>query len=47
MADVSHNTIRKIELGRANPTVGVLSKLGKVLGFRLELNIPHTINHPV
>lgn len=44
MADISHNTIRKIERGETNPTVDVLSKLGNVLGFPVELVIPHTIN---
>jgi transcriptional regulator with XRE-family HTH domain len=43
MTGVSHNTIRKIERGQTNPTVEVLSKLGEVLGFQIELTIPHTI----
>jgi len=43
MTEVSHNTIRKIERGKANPTIEVLLKLGRVLGFQVDLKIPHTI----
>ena len=46
MTGVSHNTIRKIERGKANPTIEVLSKLGTVLGYQIDLNIPHTPNQP-
>ncbi len=43
MADVSPNTVRKVERGKANPTVETLLSLGSILGFQLELKIPHTI----
>lgn len=43
MAEVSPNTVRKVELGQANPTLDTLLNLGKILGFRLELKIPHTV----
>jgi len=43
MAGISANSVRKIERGQTNPTVEILLKLGQVLGFRIELTIPHTI----
>lgn len=43
MASVSSNTVRKIERGQTNPTVEILLKLGDVLGFRMELTVPHSI----
>jgi transcriptional regulator with XRE-family HTH domain len=43
MAGISANSVRKIERGQTNPTVETLLKLGEVLGFRIELTIPHTI----
>lgn len=36
-AELSHNTIYKIERGQANPTLGVLLKLADVLGLELSL----------
>lgn len=43
MADISPNTVRKVERGQANPTVETLLSLGRILGFQLELTIPHTL----
>lgn len=39
MADVSVNTIFKIERGEANPTVEVLEKIIDVLGMEIQLTI--------
>lgn len=39
MAQVSINTLYKIERGEANPSVKVLNKLAKVLGMELTLSI--------
>ncbi|MBE9601346.1 helix-turn-helix domain-containing protein [Pedobacter sp. MC2016-24] len=39
LAEVSLNTISKIERGEANPTVDVLQKIGNVLGMELKLEI--------
>ncbi|MBB5440088.1 transcriptional regulator with XRE-family HTH domain [Pedobacter sp. AK017] len=39
LADVSLNTISKIERGEANPTLDVLQKIGDVLGMELKLEI--------
>lgn len=43
MANISPTSVRKIERGQTNPTVEILLKLGEVLGFRIELTIPHTL----
>jgi y4mF family transcriptional regulator len=45
MADVSVNTIFKIENGEANPTVEVLEKIIEVLGMEIQLTIKD-INRP-
>ena len=39
MAQVSINTLYKIERGEANPSVKVLNKLAQVLGMELSLSI--------
>lgn len=39
MAQVSINTLYKIERGEANPSVKVLNKLAEVLGMELSLSI--------
>lgn len=39
MADVSVNTIFKIENGEANPTIEVLEKIIDVLGMEIQLTI--------
>lgn len=39
MAQVSINTLYKIERGEANPSVKVLNKLAEVLGMELSLTI--------
>ena len=43
MAQVSINTLYKIERGEANPSVKVLNKLAEVLGLELSLSIKKTI----
>lgn len=45
LAEVSTNTIFKIENGEANPTVAVLEKIAAVLGMEIQLVIKD-INHP-
>jgi transcriptional regulator with XRE-family HTH domain len=37
MADVSVNTIFKIERGEANPTIDILEKIIDVLGMEIQL----------
>ncbi|MEX0771422.1 MAG: helix-turn-helix transcriptional regulator [Balneolaceae bacterium] len=39
MADISVNTLYKIETGQANPTVKVLNKIADILGMELTLTI--------
>ena len=39
MAQVSINTVYKIERGEANPSVKVLNKLAEVLGMELLLSV--------
>lgn len=45
LADVSVNTIFKIENGRANPTIEVLEKIVEVLGMEVHL-VVKDINRP-
>lgn len=39
MAEVSINTLYKLERGEANPSVKVLNKLAEVLGLELSLSV--------
>jgi transcriptional regulator with XRE-family HTH domain len=39
MADVSVNTLYKIETGQANPTVKVLNKIAEILGMEFKLTV--------
>lgn len=39
MADISINTLYKIERGQGNPTVNVLNKITDILGMELILEI--------
>jgi len=39
LAEVSPNTIYKIERGQANPTLGVLARIGEVLGMELTFSV--------
>ena len=39
LAGISVNTLYKIERGQANPTLKVLTKIAKVLGLELKLEI--------
>jgi DNA-binding XRE family transcriptional regulator len=39
MADISINTLYKIERGQANPTVEILNKIADILGMELKLEI--------
>ncbi|QYH37652.1 MULTISPECIES: helix-turn-helix domain-containing protein [Algoriphagus] len=39
MAQVSINTLYKIERGEANPSVKVLNKLAEILGMELSLSV--------
>ncbi|MDI1324878.1 MAG: helix-turn-helix domain-containing protein [Algoriphagus sp.] len=43
MADVSINTLYKLERGEANPSVKVLNKLAEVLGLELSLSVKKLI----
>lgn len=39
LADVSTNTLYKIERGQANPSLEVLGKLAEVLGMEIKLQV--------
>jgi y4mF family transcriptional regulator len=39
MADISVNTLYKIETGQTNPTLRVLNKVAEILGMELTLTI--------
>ena len=39
MAEISVNTLYKIERGTANPTVKVLNKIANVLGMEIKLEV--------
>ncbi|MDA1029171.1 MAG: helix-turn-helix domain-containing protein [Bacteroidetes bacterium] len=39
LADVSTNTLYKLERGKGNPTLSVLTKLADVLGLELRLDV--------
>ena len=45
LADVSPNTLYKIERGLANPSLNVLVKITEVLGLQIELTIKDTMLH--
>lgn len=45
LAEVSTNTVFKIENAEANPTVAILEKIAAVLGMEIQLVIKD-INHP-
>ncbi len=42
LAKISTNTLYKLERGKGNPSLMVLSKLAEVLGMELMLNIKKT-----
>lgn len=39
LAQISTNTLYKLERGQGNPTIEVLSKVAKVLGMELKLEV--------
>jgi len=39
LADISTNTLYKLERGQGNPSLDVLYKLGEVLGLELKLEV--------
>jgi len=39
LAEISINTLYKIERGQANPTVGVLARIAEVLGMEIRLEV--------
>ena len=39
MADISKNTLYKIERGQANPTIEVLKKIADILGLEIKLEV--------
>lgn len=43
MAQVSINTLYKLERGEANPSVKVLNKLAEILGLELTLSVKKLI----
>jgi y4mF family transcriptional regulator len=44
LADISVNTLYKIERGQANPTLEILQKLTDVLGLDIILSPKQTVN---
>jgi len=43
LANVSTNTLYKLERGQGNPSLGVLNKVAEVLGMELSLEIKKQI----
>jgi transcriptional regulator with XRE-family HTH domain len=41
LADISVNTLYKLERGQGNPSVDVLCKIAEVLGLELALNVKY------
>ena len=41
MAGVGLRTLKAIEVGKGNPTVGTLNKLAPILGLELTLTLKH------
>jgi y4mF family transcriptional regulator len=41
LAEVSVNTITRIERGQVNPTLEVVEKIADVLGMQLQLGVKH------
>lgn len=39
MADISKNTLYKIETGQANPTLKVLNKIADILGMEITMSV--------
>ena len=39
MADISINTLYKIERGQANPTIQIINKIADILGMELKLEV--------
>lgn len=39
MAEISINTLYKIERGQANPTIKVLNKIAVILGMEIKLEV--------
>jgi transcriptional regulator with XRE-family HTH domain len=39
MAEISINTLYKIERGQANPTIKVLNKIADILGMEIKLEV--------
>ncbi len=44
LADVSTNTLYKIERGQANPSLEILNKIVEVLGMELKLEVKNLAN---
>jgi len=44
LADVSANTLYKIERGQANPSLEILNKIVEVLGMELKLEVKNLAN---
>ena len=39
MADISINTLYKIERGQANPTIQMVNKIAEILGMEIKIEI--------
>lgn len=39
LAEISTNTLYKLERGQGNPTITIINKLAKVLGMELKLEV--------
>lgn len=45
LANVSTNTLYKLERGQGNPSLDVLNKLAEVLGMELTLEVKRSMDH--
>ena len=39
MAEISINTLYKIERGQANPTIQIMNKIAKILGMEIKIEV--------
>ncbi len=39
MAEISLNTLYKIERGQANPTIQIMNKIAKILGMEIKIEV--------
>jgi transcriptional regulator with XRE-family HTH domain len=47
LANISMNTLYKIERGQTNPTIDIIEKIITVLGLEMKLSIKEKSNNPI